>query len=65
MISICVALCLIANSVALCYIEWTTEGCETTEVNESVVICNCNHLTNFAVLVVSIPYMSVYSWLVQ
>ena len=48
-----------ANSVALCYIEWTTEGCQTTEVNDSVVICNCNHLTNFAILMVSICCMSL------
>ena len=38
------------------YTEWTTEGCVTdlSEVNESVVTCNCNHLTNFAILVVSL-----------
>ena len=26
----------------------------TAEVNGDVVTCNCNHLTNFAVLVVSV-----------
>ena len=41
----------IANSVALCYTEWTTEGCVTAEVNGDVVTCNCSHLTNFAILV--------------
>ena len=44
----------IANSVALCLlhnIEWTTEGCVAAEVNGDVVTCNCNHLTNFAILV--------------
>ena len=44
----------IANSVALCLLhntEWTTEGCVTAEVNGDVVTCNCNHLTNFAILV--------------
>ena len=37
-----------------------TDGCETdlAEMDEGVVTCNCNHLTNFAILVVSIP--SVY-----
>ena len=37
------------------YTEWTTNGCVTdlAEVNESVVTCYCNHLTNFAILVVS------------
>ena len=36
------------------YAEWRTEGCVTAEVNGSVVTCNCNHLTNFAILVVSV-----------
>ena len=27
---------------------------DLTEVNESIVTCYCNHLTNFAILVVSI-----------
>ena len=31
---------------------WTVEGRETN-INGSVVTCNCNHLTNFAILVVS------------
>ena len=31
--------------------EWTTEGCVAAEVNGDVVTCNCNHLTNFAILV--------------
>ena len=31
--------------------RWTTEGC-TTEVNDDVITCTCNHLTNFAALVV-------------
>ena len=45
------------NSHTLHYTEWTTDGCVTdlAEVNESVVTCHCNHLTNFAILVVSIP----------
>ena len=44
------------NSHTFCYTEWTTDGCVTdlAEVNEGVVTCNCNHLTNFAILVVSI-----------
>ena len=47
--------------VLLLYVtEWMTDGCETdlAEMDEGVVTCNCNHLTNFAILVVSIP--SVY-----
>uniref|UniRef100_A0A8C5SM01 Adhesion G protein-coupled receptor G3 n=1 Tax=Laticauda laticaudata TaxID=8630 RepID=A0A8C5SM01_LATLA len=30
--------------------EWRTEGCETNASQESVVVCKCNHLTYFAVL---------------
>ena len=36
------------------YAEWRTEGCVTAEKDGSVVTCNCNHLTNFAILVVSV-----------
>ena len=33
--------------------NWTTEGCVTTAVSDDgVVTCECNHLTNFAILVV-------------
>ena len=32
--------------------NWTTDGCELTGIDGNVVICQCNHLTNFAVLVV-------------
>ena len=35
--------------------NWTTHGCETSRVNDDMVKCSCNHLTNFACLVVSIP----------
>ena len=37
------------------YTEWTKNGCVTdlAEVNEGLVTCYCNHLTNFAVLAVS------------
>ena len=34
--------------------NWTTEGCETIGLVDGVVTCQCNHLTNFAILVVSI-----------
>ena len=48
---ICIISCFIAYFI-FTYTEWTAEGCETdlSEVNEGVVTCNCNHLTNFAVL---------------
>jgi hypothetical protein len=33
--------------------DWTTEGCITNNVGENgIVTCSCNHLTNFAILVV-------------
>ena len=38
--------------------NWTSEGCETEEVSEDVVRCLCNHLTNFACLVVSLAAVS-------
>ena len=49
------------TSMLLCVTEWTTDGCETdlAEVDEGVVTCSCNHLTNFAILVVSIPSVCV------
>ena len=31
----------LTNSAALCYTEWTTEGCVTAEVDGNVVTCNC------------------------
>ena len=34
--------------------NWSTDGC-TVEAANSSVTCQCNHLTNFAVLVVSFP----------
>jgi hypothetical protein len=35
--------------------NWTTEGCtiDVTQLEEGIVTCECNHLTNFAILVVS------------
>ena len=34
-------------------VDWTTRGCTTTLGQNGTVTCACNHLTNFAVLVVS------------
>ena len=31
---------------------WSSEGCRNTTVNDTEVICECNHLTNFAILLV-------------
>ena len=33
--------------------DWTSEGCATNVSEDGIVTCSCNHLTNFAVLVVS------------
>ncbi|RDD41208.1 Adhesion G protein-coupled receptor L2 [Trichoplax sp. H2] len=30
--------------------DWSTEGCETAYFNDTVTICKCYHLTNFAIL---------------
>ena len=34
-------------------VDWTTRGCTTTLGQNGTVTCACNHLTNFAALVVS------------
>ena len=34
--------------------DWTEDGCELESVNSEGITCHCNHLTNFAVLVVRI-----------
>ena len=35
--------------------DWTPEGCtiDVTQLDEGIVTCSCNHLTNFAILVVT------------
>jgi hypothetical protein len=37
--------------------SWSSEGCNTTKVNNHVTQCECNHLTNFAILMR--PYTEV------
>ena len=38
--------------------NWSEAGCAVAEIDEEsgVVVCECNHLTNFACLVVSVYY---------
>ena len=33
--------------------NWSTKGCTTVIITNGMVACHCDHLTNFAVLVVS------------
>ena len=33
--------------------DWSEKGCQLAKYLKSRVICHCNHLTNFAVLIVS------------
>ncbi len=32
--------------------DWSSEGCEYKEFQNNIVTCDCNHATNFAVLMV-------------
>ena len=34
--------------------NWTTDGCRSVGVTNRIVSCECDHLTNFGVLVVSL-----------
>lgn len=42
--------------------DWSSEGCETIsgseENNGSIIECHCSHLTNFAVLLVSLKIIT-------
>ena len=41
------------------YGDWSSDGCYVTTSNSTVVICECNHLTSFAILLVSIIKKSI------
>lgn len=32
---------------------WSTKGCQRTDVEDGLVVCECDHLTNFAILLAS------------
>ena len=34
-----------------CFRNWSTNGCHLLDINATHTTCTCNHLTNFAVLV--------------
>ena len=35
------------------YGAWSKDGCEVQHIVDDVIVCACNHLTNFAVMMVS------------
>ncbi|XP_026122159.1 adhesion G-protein coupled receptor G5-like [Carassius auratus] len=41
---------------------WKTDGCNTTQINETVVECSCDHMTPFAVLLVEVNDIDVQQW---
>ncbi|SMN12383.1 hypothetical protein SPBRAN_829 [uncultured Candidatus Thioglobus sp.] len=50
-----------------CYVgggmgNWSSEGCEMVDRHINTVICRCNHLSSFGVLVVCIACMIVYCY---
>ena len=47
--------------------DWNTDGCTLTTFNKStnVVGCQCNHLTNFACLVVSMHNVFIFDYIIS
>ena len=45
--------------VITCYIaDWKSDGCSRVESDPAMPVqCSCNHLTNFAILAVSMNYV--------
>ena len=45
--------------VTTCYIaDWKSDGCSRVESDPAMPVqCSCNHLTNFAILAVSMSYV--------
>ena len=35
------------------YGDWSNKGCHNTTNNKTKILCECSHLTNFAILLVS------------
>ena len=35
------------------YGDWSNKGCHNITTNKTEILCECNHLTNFAILLVS------------
>ena len=36
---------------------WSTEGCSVNSIVNQTIICHCNHLTNFAAMMVNISFV--------
>ena len=51
--------------------QWTSDGCNTSVGQGGIITCRCNHLTNFAVLVVGILlgyyhiHVEIIEWLID
>ena len=43
--------------------DWTFAGCTTYVINMNYVTCVCNHLTNFACLVVNFQIQSLLNFI--
>ena len=41
--------------------DWTGKGCTANISEDGIVTCTCNHLTNFAVLVVNVTIIIINS----
>ena len=39
--------------------DWAEDGCVLVSADSEGITCHCNHLTNFAVLVVSVRSMNI------
>ena len=48
-----IAYCLMVYNTAGGFGDWSTRGCAVVNESEEDVICECDHLTNFAILLVS------------
>ncbi|XP_016126937.1 adhesion G-protein coupled receptor G2-like [Sinocyclocheilus grahami] len=41
---------------------WKADGCNTTQINDTVVECSCDHMTPFAVLLVEVNNIDRQQW---
>ena len=43
--------------------RWSGDGCSLVKTNGSHVVCTCNHLTNFAILINIKPQKVMWLWI--